>query len=164
MAEPQPETTDESSEGTPQSDLSKISSDSNCIFCKIASKKTPTEVLYEDSEYVCFIDHRPASTHHYLVIPRQHIRDPYSLTPEQIPLVERMAEIGQQVLRERGGNVEEARIGFHWPPFIFVKHLHLHVVGPEASMGWLNKYIVFRKDSFAFYSPARMIEYIRNKM
>lgn len=155
---------DKGPQSDPQSSQTEIVHLPDCVFCRIASKKTPTELLYEDGDYVCFVDRKPASTHHYLVIPRHHIRDPHSLTPEHVPLVEKMAEIGMQVLRERGGNTEEARIGFHWPPFVFVKHLHLHIVGPESNMGWLSRTIVFRKDSFAFYSPTRMIEYIRNKM
>jgi hypothetical protein len=78
-------------------------------------------------------------------------------------MVERMAEIGKQVLEERGGTLDEARMGFHWPPFIFVKHLHLHIISPESAMGWINKNIVFRKDSYVFSSPAYMVNYLKTK-
>ena len=135
----------------------------NCIFCKIARKESPAEVVYEDSDYVCFVDRKPCSTHHYLVVPRQHIQDPRVLTSSHTPMVERMAEIGKQVLEERGGRLEEVRLGFHWPPFIFVKHLHLHVISPESAMGWINRNIVFRKDSYVFSSPAYMVNYLKKK-
>jgi len=139
----------------------KATSNSNCVFCKIITKEAPAAILYEDEDYVCFSDRHPVATHHYLVIPKNHIKDPKSLRQEHIPLVERMVEIGKQVLSEQGGNVEEARIGFHWPPIIFVKHLHLHVISPESSMGWFSSSILFRVDSFAFASHTWMIDHLR---
>ena len=45
-----------------------------CVFCRIAAKEEAAEVVYEDSDYVCFRDRRPAATHHFLLIPRTHIR------------------------------------------------------------------------------------------
>ena len=79
-------------------------------------------------------------------------------------MVERMAEIGKQVLVDQGGSVEEARMGFHWPPFILVKHLHLHVVSPESSMGWFSRNILFRVDSFGFVSHRWMIDHLRTML
>lgn len=135
----------------------------NCVFCKICSRESQAEIVYQDPDYVCFVDRKPASTHHYLVVPRRHLQDPRVLTSNHIPLVERMAEIGRQVLEERGGSKEEARLGFHWPPFILVKHLHLHVISPESEMGWLNRTVIFRKDSYFFSSPNSMINYLKDK-
>ncbi len=133
----------------------------NCVFCSICSKESKAEILYEDTDYVCFVDRKPASKHHYLVVPRKHIPDPRSLTSDHVSLVERMAEIGRQVLEKQGGSFEMARLGFHWPPFIFVKHLHLHIISPESEMNWLNRNIIFRKDSYFFSSPDYMLNYIK---
>ena len=47
----------------------------NCTFCRIIAKQLPSKIVYEDSDYVCFIDRSPVSTHHFLIVPRQHIRD-----------------------------------------------------------------------------------------
>lgn len=154
--EPQASTQDPSSPSQPHTDP-------NCVFCKICSKDAQAEIVYEDSDYVCIVDRRPASTHHYLVVPCQHIRDSRVLNASHIPLVKRMTEIGRQVLEQQGGKFEESRFGFHWPPFVLVKHLHLHVISPESEMGWLNKNVVFRKDSYFFSSPTYMISYLESK-
>ncbi len=45
-----------------------------CIFCKIALKQVPSNVVYEDSRFLAFLDIRPLSPGHTLVIPKQHIR------------------------------------------------------------------------------------------
>ncbi len=134
-----------------------------CIFCRIVSKEQPAQILYEDSHYVCFWDHQPAGTHHYLVVPKTHaIRDPKALTAEHVPIVERMVEIGKQVLTGLGGSLEAARIGFHWPPVVWVKHLHLHVISPEGSMSWFNRKIMYRVDSFSFVTHTWMVEHLKS--
>lgn len=46
----------------------------NCIFCKIISKEIPANIIYEDTDYLAFLDIRPLSPGHTLVIPKKHIR------------------------------------------------------------------------------------------
>lgn len=151
-------------ETEPTSEIcTSTSQDFNCIFCKICSKKERAEILYEDSDFVCFVDRKPASTHHYLVVPRQHIVGAGQLTSAHESLVQRMTDIGKQVLVERGGNIEGARLGIHWPPLVMVKHLHMHIISPESQMSWLNRVLVFRKDSYFFSSPDGLISYIKAK-
>lgn len=163
-AQPQEDDAQQVSPSDPSpSTKGKVASNPNCIFCKICCKEEQAEVVYEDLDYVCFVDRKPASKHHYLVVPRHHIPDPRALTSSHAPLVQRMVEIGYRVLGEQGGNIEEARLGFHWPPFVLVKHLHLHVISPEGDMGWGNRNIVFRKDSYVFSSPAYLLNYLKTK-
>ncbi len=45
----------------------------NCIFCKIAAKKIPSDSVYEDEQVLVFKDIRPAAPVHLLIIPKQHI-------------------------------------------------------------------------------------------
>ena len=48
--------------------------DSNCIFCKIAKKEIPANIVYEDDDFMAFLDIRPLSPGHALVIPKDHYR------------------------------------------------------------------------------------------
>ncbi|MEI6345690.1 MAG: HIT domain-containing protein [bacterium] len=45
-----------------------------CIFCKIVAKEVPAEIVYEDVDFLAFLDIRPLSPGHTLVIPKQHYR------------------------------------------------------------------------------------------
>ena len=47
----------------------------NCIFCKIAAKQIPSEIVYEDDDLIAFHDINPAAPVHFLIIPKQHIAD-----------------------------------------------------------------------------------------
>lgn len=40
-------------------------------------------------------------------------------------------------------------MGFHWPPFNSIKHLHLHVIFPESAMSFIGRQ-VFRPGTFYF--------------
>lgn len=46
----------------------------NCIFCKIASKQVPAEIVYEDEHFLAFLDINPRSAGHAQVIPKAHHR------------------------------------------------------------------------------------------
>jgi histidine triad (HIT) family protein len=55
----------------------------NCIFCKIARKEAAASIVYEDAQVMAFMDIRPVSEGHTLIIPKQHYVDIYD-TPEQL--------------------------------------------------------------------------------
>jgi diadenosine tetraphosphate (Ap4A) HIT family hydrolase len=46
---------------------------SDCIFCKIANKEIPGNIVYEDEEIIAFHDLEPQAPVHVLVIPKRHI-------------------------------------------------------------------------------------------
>jgi len=45
----------------------------NCLFCKIASKQIPADLVYEDDQVLAFKDISPQAPVHQLIIPKQHI-------------------------------------------------------------------------------------------
>lgn len=45
----------------------------NCIFCKIVKKEIPANVVYEDKNFLAFLDIQPVSNGHILIIPKKHI-------------------------------------------------------------------------------------------
>lgn len=44
----------------------------DCPFCKIIQGDLPTKKLYEDSDTLAFLDIKPATKGHALVIPKKH--------------------------------------------------------------------------------------------
>jgi len=43
-----------------------------CIFCQIAAKRIPARIVYEDENFLAFLDIRPLNPGHTLLIPKQH--------------------------------------------------------------------------------------------
>jgi histidine triad (HIT) family protein len=46
----------------------------DCIFCKIVSGKLPSYKVYEDNDFIGFLDIMPYAKGHTLVIPKKHYR------------------------------------------------------------------------------------------
>ena len=45
----------------------------DCIFCKIITKEIPCKKIYEDNDFLAFLDIQPVSMGHILIIPKKHI-------------------------------------------------------------------------------------------
>ncbi|XP_072711898.1 adenosine 5'-monophosphoramidase HINT3 isoform X1 [Ciconia boyciana] len=130
--------------------------DGKCVFCRIARREEPGTALlpceYED--LVCFRDIRPGAPLHYLVVPVEHMGNCKTLKAEHIPVgkavVKRMMEVGKAVLqRNNFSDLNDVRMGFHWPPFCSISHLHLHVLAPASQLGFLSR-LVYRINSYWF--------------
>jgi len=46
----------------------------DCIFCKIIKKEIPANIVYEDADFLAFLDIHPQSPGHTQVIPKAHTR------------------------------------------------------------------------------------------
>ncbi|XP_034435324.1 histidine triad nucleotide-binding protein 3-like [Hippoglossus hippoglossus] len=134
-----------------------------CVFCLIANDRDKeTEIISENEWMVCFRDIDPAAPHHYLVVPRQHICSYLSLHSGHIDLIERMAEMGRNVLRDQGiTDMTETRLGFHKPPYISVAHLHLHVLAPTSQILEYMDY-KFIPDTSSFITEEHLCKQLQN--
>lgn len=102
--------------------------DENCIFCKIAQGKIPTNKVYEDEYVIAFDDMEPLMPTHTLVIPKDHYSDISDNVPEEtlgklFGTVQKIAEIkgltnGYRLLVNTGEDASQS-----------VKHLHVHILG-----------------------------------
>ena len=46
----------------------------DCIFCKIVKNEIPCYKIYEDKEFLAFLDINPRNPGHTLIIPKKHYR------------------------------------------------------------------------------------------
>lgn len=46
----------------------------NCIFCKIVKGEIPSHKVYEDKNFLAFLDINPQSPGHAQIIPKEHYR------------------------------------------------------------------------------------------
>jgi histidine triad (HIT) family protein len=101
----------------------------NCIFCKIVRKEAASSIVYEDAQVVAFMDIRPVSEGHTLVIPKQHYEDIFD-TPEELvaythKIAKRIAIAVKKVTNADGISIVQQN-GRAAGQDIF--HLHVHVI------------------------------------
>ncbi|CAL8248230.1 unnamed protein product [Lota lota] len=137
--------------------------DKKCIFCKIVNKEMSTELLHCDEEISCFRDIKPGAPHHYLIVPTKHVGNCKTLTKDHVPLVQRMVEVGKEILEKNNvTDLSDVRFGFHWPPFCSVSHLHLHVLAPASQLTFMSR-LFYRLNSYWFVTVDQLIELINSK-
>lgn len=102
-----------------------------CIFCKIAKKEIPAEIVYEDSEMIAFKDVHPIAPVHILIIPKKHIASVNELNGSDCPLVGKMIIAAREIARDlkisQKGYKLLFRVGEHGGQE--VEHIHLHLIG-----------------------------------
>jgi histidine triad (HIT) family protein len=59
----------------------------SCIFCRIARKQAPASIVYEDETVMAFLDIRPLSEGHTLVVPKEHYADIFDIPEETLTRV-----------------------------------------------------------------------------
>lgn len=101
----------------------------DCLFCKIAGKTIPSEVVYEDESVLAFLDIHPLAPGHTLIVPRVHSDNLLDLPDADVAkvflsvkkvtalLAEKLAPAGFTI------GINHGRIGGQ-----LVDHLHIHVI------------------------------------
>lgn len=73
--------------------------DFNCIFCAIAAKRAPAAIVYESAEAMAFLDIRPVTEGHTLVIPKKHSRNLFDLDDDSGKAVMHASRVVARALR-----------------------------------------------------------------
>ncbi|RJO59064.1 HIT domain-containing protein [Candidatus Parcubacteria bacterium] len=101
-----------------------------CIFCKIAQKEIPSEIVWESETLVAFKDIHPMAPVHVLLIPKKHIASLVDFEPvDQKLMAEIIAGIGQvaKILKlKHSGFQTLIRTGRDGGQE--VEHLHIHIL------------------------------------
>lgn len=109
----------------------------DCLFCKIAQRKIPSKIVFEDDAVVVFEDIAPQAPVHVLVIPKKHISTSLDLTDADNPLIGHMLMTAAKVARDRGIAERGFRLVMNTNPESgqSVFHIHMHVLGGRP-MTW----------------------------
>ncbi|OGG48392.1 hypothetical protein A3G63_02550 [Candidatus Kaiserbacteria bacterium RIFCSPLOWO2_12_FULL_52_8] len=73
----------------------------DCIFCKIVAGEIPADKVYEDEDFLAFLDIHPASCGHTLIIPKKHYRWVWDLPADRqaSPNIGAYFEVAQKIAR-----------------------------------------------------------------
>lgn len=96
----------------------------NCIFCKIIKNEIPSEKVYEDEKIFAFMDIKPVSEGHILLIPKEHTPWMQDVSDETIEYIFKKAKNLMQVLKQslNCDFVQLSIVGEEIP------HFHIHLI------------------------------------
>jgi histidine triad (HIT) family protein len=108
----------------------------DCIFCKIADKKIPATIIYEDDQMMAFYDVAPQAPAHALIITKKHISSLDDCTNDDVEtlgkILNKVKDIAQEIGIENGYRLV---INCGENGMQTVKHLHFHLLG-NRQMTW----------------------------
>ena len=114
-----------------------MSTDPNCLFCRIVAGEIPSTRVAEDGLAIAIRDIAPRAPTHILVMPREHIASAANLTDADATLVGRIFALAADIARSEGiaegGYRIVTNIGT-WGGQT-VDHLHVHLLGGRP-MTW----------------------------
>ena len=110
----------------------------DCIFCKIAQKEIPSQLVYEDEQVAAFRDLEPQAPVHVLVIPKKHVQSLLALTAVDKDLISHiMIDVIPQLAKELQVDEKGFRVVANTGDEggQSVKHLHFHLLGGRSKIG-----------------------------
>jgi histidine triad (HIT) family protein len=101
-----------------------------CLFCKIAAKEIPSEMVFEDENVVVFKDIRPKARVHLLIVSKEHIKSLLEAEEQHANLLAHMLLLLPKLAKEQG-----LKTGFRTVINTGagggqeIDHIHFHLLG-----------------------------------
>ena|ERR1051325_431493 len=107
-----------------------MTTEQDCIFCKIVAGEIPATRVFEDDAAVAFRDINPQAPTHALVIPRAHIASLSEAGETDEALLGHLLRVAARVAREEGHAEGGYRTVVNTGPDAgqSVFHIHVHVL------------------------------------
>jgi len=134
----------------------------DCIFCKIAKGELPYSSVYEDKDFLAFMDIKPINKGHVLVIPKKH----FELVSEMDK-----TDIGKMVVvaEEINSAIRKSEIKCTGINFFLadgetagqeIPHVHLHIIPRFSGDGFGFKF----PDNYENKPPREELESLAKKI
>lgn len=111
--------------------------DSSCIFCRIAAREVPADIVRESDRLVAFRDTNPKAPTHILLISKEHVASIADLEERHGAMLADIAQAAAHLARAEGiadgGWRLVTNVGPDAGQSVF--HLHFHLLGGRP-MSW----------------------------
>jgi histidine triad (HIT) family protein len=102
-----------------------------CVFCRIAARRIPAEILHASDTVVAFRDVDPKAPTHVLLIPREHVASISDLGDAHADVLLELMRAASHLARAEGIDESGWRLVTNRGPDAgqSVFHLHFHLLG-----------------------------------
>lgn len=109
----------------------------SCLFCKIANREIPADIVYEDEAFMAFRDINPQAPTHILIIPKSHVPTINAIDASDAQLPGNMILIARQIAFDNQFEEDGYRLVFNVNRNggQEVYHIHLHLLSGRQ-MHW----------------------------
>ncbi|MEM4153053.1 MAG: HIT family protein [Candidatus Pacearchaeota archaeon] len=116
----------------------------DCVFCKIANHELPCYKIYENKDFLAFLDISPINKGHTLLIPKKHFETVLEINEKDFGEMMKLAKkISKAIIKATKADGFEFCINNKKAAGQVIPHLHLHIM-PR-----------FNKDGLKFNWPTK---------
>jgi histidine triad (HIT) family protein len=108
----------------------------DCLFCKVAAREVPSDIVHESDNVVAFRDLRPVAPTHILLIPKDHLESVAVIEDDHGDLLAELFQVAAHLAKAE--NLDSGwRMVTNVGPDAgqSVLHLHFHLLGGRG-MAW----------------------------
>lgn len=101
----------------------------DCIFCKIANKEIPSEIIYEDAHTTALLDIHPIAPGHTMILSKMHAENILDLDDAEVgPLFSAVKRV--TMILDEAFHPDGFTIGINHGKWAgqAIDHIHVHVV------------------------------------
>ena len=110
-----------------------------CIFCGIVNKSVEAYVIFEDAEYIAFLDKYPISVGHTLVLPKSHFERVKDMSAEAFcRLYARVYALNHIITSRVNATASHISINDGAAANQLIPHVHVHIIprNPQEAAGF----------------------------
>ena len=124
-----------------------MTSETDCIFCRIAAGEVPATKIYEDETVVAFLDIGPISDGHALIIPKQHFENLHDCPAELLGrIASHLGRIARAVVTAMNCDGYNVLCNNGRAAGQLIDHVHFHIIPRSSKDGVFNRWPAYKYD------------------
>ena len=101
----------------------------NCVFCDIVQRAVPSNVIYEDEEFIAILDKYPISIGHTLVMPKKHFGRVEDISQKEFcAMYARVHALNALITSRLGASASHISINDGAAANQLIPHVHVHII------------------------------------
>ena len=132
----------------------------NCIFCKIINKEIPSNIVYEDDNFLAFLDIAKATNGHTILIPKKHSKNVLECDDETLGNMMIIAKkIASNLINKLGADGCNILTNCNEVAGQTCFHFHIHIIPRYNDLDGFEP--LFKKNGNKELTPAEILEKIK---
>ena len=107
-----------------------------CVFCDIVARKAPAHIVYEDDDLIAFLDSRPITDGHTLLVTKRHYERLGEIPEATVAkLFTKAQELNETIMKKMSAQGANISVNDGKAAHQLVPHIHVHIIPRKANDG-----------------------------
>jgi len=132
----------------------------NCIFCKIINKQIPSNIVYEDDNFLAFLDIAKATNGHTILIPKKHCKNVIECDDDTLSnMIVVAKKIASNLMDKLGADGCNILTNCNEVAGQTCFHFHIHIIPRYNNLDGFEP--VFKENKNEELTPSQILEKIK---